>query len=142
MITSKYAKGVLITTIIAIVLFAIPTLISIPTMFLARDVAKDIAGSGYGDVVDAVVDFVVFILVALLIVGVFAIISGFMLSLKGKWCLGCIVLSIILAAYEVIGLFSSFGDNGSVGAVLLALANGANFTVMAVMAIKAKSEIY
>ena len=141
MVTSKFAKGVLITTIIAIIIFGIPNLIAIPTTIAAGEVAGGIAGPEYAGAVDAAIDLIIFILVLLLIAGVFTIIAGFLLSLKGKWCLGCIVLSIVLGAYEVIAFFSSLGD-GSTGAVLLALANAANIIVMAVMAIKMKSDIY
>ena len=143
MVTSKYAKGVLITTIIAIIIFAIPNLFAIPTALAAGEVAGGIVDPEYAGAVDAAINLVVFILVIILIVGAFAIIAGFLLALKGKWCLGCIVLSIIIAAYEFFALISTMsGDDPSAGAVLLAVANTANFTVMAVMAIKMKPELY
>lgn len=84
MVTSKFAKGVLITTIIAIIIFGIPNLIAIPTTIAAGEVAGDIAGPEYAGAVGATIDLLVFILVLLLIAGVFTIIAGFLLSLKGK----------------------------------------------------------
>ena len=135
MISSKYSKVILITTIIAIIIFAIPNFLAIPTLITAGNIAAEGQSAATAEVVNSVVDLMVFIMVILLIVGIFAIISGFLLSLKEKWCMGCIVLSIILATYEVIAFFSSL-KGGEPATLLLALANAADFIVMAVMAIK------
>lgn len=136
MVTSKYARGVLICSIIAIIIFAIPFFLSIPIMIWAKDVVKE-SFAGNEDLVDSTVGLIIFIIVVILATGIFSIVSGFLFAKKDKWGMACIVLAIVLAVLCLVGFISCMTDERkSALEIVFVLLNIANFTCLSVFSIK------
>ena len=135
---NKYATGVLVCTIIAIIIFVAPLVFALPAVKTLKEISFYSAYDISQEAIDSAINLVATIIVMLLIVGIFAVISGFLLSLKGKWGVGCIVFAFILAALEGYSFLSSLGGNSS--GLLLPMGNTINFVVMGIMAIKCRNE--
>ena len=128
---SGYSIGVFACSIIAIIIFAIPLLIAIRALATAGEIVASLYRDDLYDSIDETINLIIFASVVLLIVGALTIVSGFFLSVKGKWSLGCVVLSSILATIGVISLLQQRFDIH-----ILAFLNVINFVAMTVCAIK------
>ena len=121
---SIWAIIILIATIISLILLAVTvivTVVGIPAATAAAKQAAIDAGTPEAEVnlvVGIAVGAIVGALIFASIFDVLKIIGGFMFSLKGKWGIFCIVVSILSAIGAIWSLSTTIANRGSVGTIV------------------------
>ena len=109
---SNIILAISIIIVISIVVSLVSLMVQLPA---AREVAEaEVARQGLPEATaQAVVDMAVSTVVAGVVLGVtfkvFEAIGGFLFSLKGKWGMFCVVVSIIIVVINSINLLGIFG---------------------------------
>lgn len=144
---SIWSVIILIATIVSLVLLVssiVMTAIGIPSVLeLAKQTAIDsgvtaeeaelIAGIAVGAVIVALVFSSIF--------DILKIIGGFMFSLKGRWGIFCIVVSIISVATGIWSLISNITNHVAVGSIVVSSIGLAISVLLCVACFKHRAEL-
>ena len=121
---SIWAVIILIATILSLIVLVSSIVLAvagIPTaMEAAKQEASTVEGISEADINLAVGIAVGAIIVALVFVSIFdvlKIIGGFMFSLKGRWGIFCIVVSILSLIGSIWSLSSNISNHGAIGTI-------------------------
>ena len=123
--TSVWSIIILVTTIISLILLATAvtvTVLGIPAAIEA--VRQEATGKGLpANEIEMAVTITYAAIIGALVLGsafdVLKIIGGFMFSLKGRWGVFCIVVSIISVAACIWSLVNGIVNKGSVGSIVI-----------------------
>ena len=144
---SIWAVIILIATIISLVLLV--TTITVTTLALpeAMEAAKQAAIDGGATEEEALIAVGVAsgaVVVALVLGSVFdvlKIIGGFMFSLKGRWGIFCIIVSIISVVFGVWGVIGDISNNVGVASIVTGSIGLAVSVLLLVACFKHKAEL-
>jgi len=145
--TSVWSIIILVATIITLVLVATTvtlTIIGMPTIIEAARQEATRRGATAAEV-DAVVAVAYAAIIGGLVLGcafdVLKIIGGFFFSLKGRWGVFCIVVSIISVAAGIYVLISNITNKAGVGNIVVSSIELAVGVLLVVACFKHKAEI-
>ena len=121
---SIWAVIILIATILSLIVLVSSIVLAVAGIPAAMEAAKQeastVEGISEADINLAVSITVGAIIVALVFVSIFdvlKIIGGFMFSLKGRWGIFCIVVSILSLIGSIWSLSSNISNHGAIGTI-------------------------
>jgi len=121
---SLWAVIILVATIITLVMLVLSIVLTATGVPAALEVAKQAAidGGASQTEADLAASIAVGVIIVALVFGsifdVLKIIGGFMFSLKGRWGMFCIVVSIISVVFDTWGLISDISNKAAVANIV------------------------
>lgn len=144
---SIWSTIILIATVVSLILLVIALVVLIVGVPATRELVKQAAiEGGFSEEEAAAIGLIatITLIVAFVITSIFdilKIIGGFLFSLKGKWGLFCIVVSILGAIGAVFSLFANIRNKGAVGSIVVDVITLAVDVLLVVACFKHKAEI-
>lgn len=145
---SIWAVIILIATILSLIVLVSSVVLAVTGIPAAIEAAKQeastVEGISEADINLAVGIAVGAIIVALVFVSIFdvlKIIGGFMFSLKGRWGIFCIIVSIISVVFGVWGVIGDISNNVGVASIVTGSIGLAVSVLLLIACFKHKAEL-
>lgn len=145
---SLWAVIILVATIISLALLVTSIAVTAVAIPVALQTAKD-AAMAEGGITPEEADLVAGIAIAVMIVAlvlssvfdVLKIIGGFMFSLKGRWGIFCIIVSILSFASGIFALVNDIRNHAGVGTIVVSSLSLAVSAILVLACFKHRAEI-
>ena len=145
---SLWAVIILVATIISLALLVTSIAVTAVAIPVALQTAKD-AAMAEGGITPEEADLVAGIAIAVMIVAlvlssvfdVLKIIGGFMFSLKGRWGIFCIIVSILSFASGIFALVNDIRNYAGVGTIVVSSLSLAVSAILVLACFKHRAEI-